>query len=146
MYIWNVVLDTTYHNKEHKELLSDLVGNSFSFIQSIKLGGVGSKRMIIGDVSPNLKPYLNLSADINYGNIELRPHGILIHFTKGLLRYTWAIPYYMLVIYKTNGISFHSQGKYIHFKDTKTYKENKKFIDKLISLKIESNLNSALPA
>lgn len=141
-----MVLDTTYKNEDQKKLIADLIGNSFSFIKAFKLGGVGSKRMIIDDVSPNLRQYLNISSDLNYGNIEIRPQGILIHFTKGLSRYSWIIPFYMLVVYKTNGISFHSQGMYIHFKDNKTYRENKKFIDKLLALKLESNLKNVMPA
>ncbi|WP_353778611.1 hypothetical protein [Winogradskyella sp. 3972H.M.0a.05] len=139
-----MILDTTYRNDEHKQLINDLVGKPFSLFQSLRLGGIGSKRMIIDEVSPNLSSYLNAISDINYGSIELRPHGILMHFTKGLTRYTWAIPYYHLVIYKINGISFHSQGKFIHFRDSKTFKENKNFLKKLTKLKLESNMDHSL--
>jgi len=41
-----------------------------------------------------------------------------------------------LVIYKTNGSSIHAQGKFIHFKNNITFKENKSFFDKLLSLKV----------
>lgn len=139
-----MVIDSTYRNDENKELINDLVGKPFSLFQSLKLGGIGSKRMIIGNVSPNLSTYLNTTADINYGNIELRPSGILIHFTKGLQRYTWVIPYYQLVIYKTNGISFHAQGMFIQFLNNKTYKENKLFLDKLMTQKLQNNSNHYL--
>ena len=132
-----MVLNTTHDNKGNKELLNDLVGKPFSLLQSIKLKGIGSKRMVINDVSPNLKVYLNQVSDINYGNIELRTSGILIHITKGLQNFTWAIPYYQLVVYKTNGSSIHAQGKYIHFKNNRMLKENKLFFDKLLNEKIK---------
>jgi|TARA_R110000751_G_scaffold7805_2_gene31453 hypothetical protein len=99
--------------------------------------GVGSKRMIVDEVSPNMASILNTVSDTNYGNIELRPIGILIHITKGLKNFTWAIPYYQLVVYKTNGSSIHSNGKFIHFRNNKTFKENKKFFDKLMNEKIK---------
>ena len=36
------------------------------------MGGVGSKRMMIDEVSPGFLKYMNTVSDINYGNIELR--------------------------------------------------------------------------
>ena len=132
-----MVLNRTHTNKENKELLNALVGKAYSFLQSLKLKGVGSKRMVIDNVSPNLKHLLNTVSDVNYTNIELRPKGILIHITKGLQNFTWAIPYYQLVIYKADGSSIHAQGRFIHFKNNKMLKENKLFFDKLLNEKIK---------
>ena len=81
--------------------------------------------------------YMNKVADLNYANIELRPGGILIRINKGLRNFTWAIPYYHLVIYKTNGASIHAQGKYVHFRANRTFKENKAFFSKMLDEKIE---------
>lgn len=135
-----MVLDSTYSNKENKLLIRDLVGKPFSFLESIRMKGVGSKRMIIGDVSPNLKSYLNLVSDINYANIELRTGGIIIYINKGLKNFTWAIPYYHLVIYKVNGASIHAQGRFIRFKNNKPFRENKTFFDKLLDEKIRYDM------
>lgn len=132
-----MILDSTYNNKEHKPLLEDMVGKPFTFLESFKMKGVGSKRMIIAEVSPNLASYMNLVSDVNYANIELRKKGILIYINKGLKTYTWAIPYYHLVMYRTNGISVHAQGSFIHFKNNKTFKENKKFFEKMMDEKIK---------
>ena len=130
-------METTHANKDQDELINDLVGKPFTFLQSLRMKGIGSKRMIIDDVSPNMKSYLNTVSDVNYANIELRPIGILILINKGLKNYTWVIPYYQLVIYKTNGSSIHAQGRFIHFRNNKTFKENKSFFDKLLDLKIK---------
>lgn len=136
MYIRAMILNSTHYNKDHKQLINDLVGKPYSFFEVLKLGGVGSKRMVIDDVSPNLKSYMNLIDDINYANIEMRSGGILIYINKGLKNFTWVIPYYQLVIYKTNGSSIHAQGRYIHFKNNIMFKENKKFFDKLLNEKV----------
>lgn len=140
-----MLIDTTHYNSEHKQIIADLVGSPFSLVQKLKLKGVGSKRMIVDEVSPNLQQVLNIVSDINYGNIELRPKGILIHITKGLKNFTWIIPYYHLVIYKINGSSIHAQGKFVHFRANKTFKENKKFFDKLIDQKTKYDMLYKMP-
>jgi hypothetical protein len=132
-----VLLNTTYTDKNHEELINDLVGKRFSFLKTLKMKGIGSKRMIIEDVSPNLKSVLNVVSDVNYANLELRPSGIIIRINKGLTNFAWVIPYYQLVIYKTNGSSIHAQGKFIHFRNNKIFKENKSFFDKLLDEKIK---------
>ncbi|WAC03126.1 hypothetical protein N7U66_05770 [Lacinutrix neustonica] len=131
-----MIFNTTYTDKKTKVLINDLLGKPYSFMQSIKMKGTGSKRMIVDEVSPSLHRYLNIISDINYANIELRPSGILIHINQGLKNFSWAIPYYHLVIYKTNGSSIHAQGKFIHFRNSKTFKENKSFFDRLFALKV----------
>jgi len=134
-----MIFEMTYTDSTTTKTINKIVGKPFSFIQSIKLNGIGSKRMIIDNVSPNLKTYLNTVADINYANIELRPLGILIRINKGLRNFTWTIPYYHLVIYKINGSSIHAQGKFIHFRNNKAFKENKKFFRKMMDLNIRFN-------
>lgn len=140
-----MILNTTHFNKEHKQIIADLVGSEFSLVQKLKMKGVGSKRMIIDDVSPNMKSMMNIVSDLNYGNIELRPKGILILMNQGLKNFTWVIPYYKLVIYKTNGSSIHAQGKFVHFRDNKTFKENKKFFDKLLDEKVKYDMEFSMP-
>ena len=132
-----MILNTTHYNKEHKQLLIDVVGKPFTFLESLKMKGIGSKRMIINDVSPNLKSYMNTVSDVNYANIELRKSGILLFINKGLQNFTWAIPYYQLVMYKTNGASIHAQGKFVQFKNSITFKENKTFFEKMLDEKIK---------
>lgn len=132
-----MILETTYKKKGQKEIIGDLVGNPYTFFQSIKMKGIGSKRLIITAVSPNMQQYINDNEDITYANIELRPKGILIHINKGLRNFVWIIPFYHLVIYRNNGSSIHAQGKFIHFKNDKMYIENRLFFKKLLNKKNE---------
>ncbi|WP_445747872.1 hypothetical protein [Polaribacter sp.] len=134
-----MIYDTTHTNKEAKEVFEDLLGKPYSFLKALKLGGVGSKRMMIEQVSPKFSSIINNVSDINYGNIELREKGILVHINKGLKNYSWAIPFYQLHIYNTDTFSIHAQGNFVQFKKNNLLKENKSFIDKLIDLKIENN-------
>jgi hypothetical protein len=141
-----LVLDTTYYNKEHKELFNNFVGKPYTFFEAIKRRGVGSKRMIVDKVSPNLNPILNTVSDLNYANIEMRKNGILVHITKGHKNFTWAIPFYHLVLYKTDGMSIHAQGKFIHFKKSKNFYENKNFLRSLLKEKVQFDEQYKIPA
>ena len=134
-----MIFNTTLKNKDATATMNDLLGKPYSFVKAIKLGGVGSKRMIIDAVSPGFLKLINAVSDINYGNIELREKGIVIHINKGLKNFSWAIPYYQLHTYKTEGFSIHAQGNFVRFKNNKLLKENKNFIDKIINYKIENN-------
>jgi hypothetical protein len=90
---------------------------------------------MIEELSAKLQPKNMHSAAINYANIELRPKGIIIHFTNRLDRYSWIIPFYRLVIYSTQTFSIHSNGNCIQFKKNKNYQDNKKFIHKMTDFK-----------
>ena len=140
-----MVLDTTHYNKEHKKLLDEFVGKPYSILESIKRGGIGSKRMIVNELSSNLSFITNSVADIIYANIELRRKGVLIRITKGLKNFTWAIPFYQLVFYKSDYTSIHAQGKFIHFKNSKTFKENTLFFKNLMNEKIKFDEQYTLP-
>lgn len=140
-----MILNTTHSHPEHKQMIADLIGEPYTLVQRLKLGGIGSKRMIVDEVSPNLHSVMNIVSDINYANIEMRPKGILILMNKGLKNFTWIIPYYQLVIYKVNGSSIHAQGRFIHFKNNKTFKENKKFFDKLLDEKVKYDMQFKMP-
>lgn len=136
-----MLFNTTHKNKDAEATINNLIGKPYSFFESLKLKGTGSKRMVIDTVSIGFKTIMNSVSDVNYGNIELRKKGIIIHINKGLQNYSWAIPFYQLHIYKTNGYSLHAQGNYVRFKTNKLYKENKKFLDRILQLKVENEEN-----
>ena len=134
-----MIYDTTYNNKEAKEVFEVLLGKPYTFLKALKLGGVGSKRMMIEQVSPKFSSMMNNVSDINYGNIELREKGIIVHINKGLKNYSWAIPFYQLHLYNTQTFSIHAQGNFVQFKKNNLLRENKSFLDKLVDLKIENS-------
>lgn len=131
-----MVLNTTYSNKDNDALINDLVGKPYSLWEKIKMHGTGSGRMIIDAVSPKLERALLNGPDINYGNIELRPKGILVRITRRLDNYTWIIPYYQLYTFKNNGLSIHGQGDFLHFRNDKFLQGNKEFLNKMNDLKV----------
>ena len=130
-----MLFNTTYHDKDDVKMMNDLVGKAFSILEAIKMGGVGSKRFIVESASQNFISVLRTLSEINYSNIELRPTGIIVHFTQQLNRYAWVIPYYKLKIYSTDTLNIHSDGGYLKLKKNKLYQANKSFINKMLDLK-----------
>ena len=132
-----MLFNTSHKNKAYTAKSIELVGNAFSLLEKIKRGGVGSSRLIIKELSTKLQPIHLQTIDDNFANIELRPNGIIIHFTNRLDRYSWIIPYYRLVVYRTKTFSIHANGHFIKFNKDKNYLANKKFITKMMDSKIE---------
>ncbi len=132
-----MIYNTTYNNEAYIKETNELLGKGYSFIEKLKLKGVGSSRLIIGKLSAKLQPQQKQFNELNYGNIELRPNGILVHFTNRLERFSWAIPYYRLVIYNASFFTIHANGNFIQFQKNKNYTNNKKFLEKMIDLKNE---------
>jgi len=133
-----MIYNRTYFNKDEAKEINTIVGNSFSFLQILKLRGIGSSRFVIDSVSKKLSRTINEVSDINYCSIELRPNGILINITQQLNLFSWIIPYYKLVIFNSNTFSIHSSGSYIKMVKDKSYSNNKKFITKMLKLRQES--------
>jgi len=130
-----MLFNTTHKNEDYDIESASLVGKPLNLMQRIKQGGIGSSRLMIHKISPKLNLSKLKFSEIDYANIELRPKGIIVHFTKKLERFSWIIPYYRLVVYNTQSFSIHANGNFIQFLKNKNYKENKKFIDKMVQLK-----------
>ena len=133
-----MIFNTTYNNKDYDVESALLVGKKFTLLERIRLGGIGSKRLIIDKTSPKLNLGLLKFSEIDYGNIELRPNGIIVHYTRKLERFSWIIPYYRLVIYNAQFFSIHANGNFIQFSKNKNYNENKNFIRSMIRFKNDS--------
>jgi hypothetical protein len=132
-----MIFNTTYNNEDFKIHSKELLGKPFSFFERFKMKGIGSGRFMIHELSEKLHSKQKQFSELNYGNLELRPNGILVHFTNRLERYSWCIPYYRLVVYNSSYFSIHAEGNFIKFLKNKNYVENKKFIDKMIDYKNE---------
>ena len=134
-----MIFNSTYTDKEKELEVEKLIGKKYGLISSIRLNGVGSKRLIVQETSQNLKKIIIQKSDLIYSNIEIRSGGVIVFIAEGLNRYSWVIPYYKLVIYKTPNYSIHSDGNFIRFSNDLNIKENLKFFKKLLKHKTLHN-------
>lgn len=139
-----MILDSTVLTPEEKTAIDRYVGKAFSIFKIIKVGAIGSHRMIIEQYSDAFTRYLNRSADINYCNIELRPLGILVHLSKDRSRFSWAIPYYRLVFFDSKTFSIHGEGHFLKIRRDNNWKMNKKFVQKIMAFKQKAMSNSVI--
>ena len=134
-----MIYNSTYTDIE-KDIETDyLVGKKFNLLKSIRLGGIGSKRLIVEELGINFKKLVQQKNDIIYSNIELRKKGIIVYVVDGQKRFTWVIPFYKLVIYKTPSFSIHSDGNFIRFSNKLNHKQNLVFFKKILDHKFNFN-------
>ncbi|CAI8281753.1 MAG: Uncharacterised protein [Owenweeksia sp. TMED14] len=129
----------SYKNDEADELINTEVGRSYTLFKKLRLGGVGSRRMIVEDFSENLNHLKLQVSGLQYGSIEIRPKGILVHINLGLDTYAWTIPFFRLSVFNGDFFTIHGNGDYIQFNKEKSWKENHTFLQKIIHLKSEFN-------
>ena len=131
MSLYNI----TFKNKETTKLINEEMGKAYGVISKIKLGGIGSRRMIIQEFSQDINKLRIKVSGLQYANIELRPKGIILHINQGIYTHAWTILFYHLNIYNGDFFTLHGNGNYIQFNKEKSWKENRNFLQKLIQLK-----------
>ncbi len=137
LFNYNMLFNITHKNDEIEESIDERVGRAFSVLKALKYGSIGSRRMLIQEMSTGLQPAEKRTSGLQYGNIELRPKGIILHINKGGQIYAWIIPYYRLSVFMSDTFTIHAEGEFIRFNKEKTLAENNKFIKKMMLLKAE---------
>lgn len=120
-------------SKENDQKINDLLGENLSFLKKILFKTNESKILKIKHISPHFRIPSDEIDNYKYGKLELRPNGVIIHLLFGVQKISWAIPFYQLVIYKSNGFSIHAQGYVVKFECDVYYQNNLDFIDKMIN-------------
>ena len=125
------VFDTTHNIQKIIEAIDKLMGKPVPLFQRFKQGGIGSRRMIIDELSEALTPYVNARHYLTYSNIELRPNGIIVHIHKTLDNFAWCLLYQdlQLSFLENDQVRLEAEGEYLLFRDG--YQFNKKYFDKL---------------
>ena len=80
-----MLFNVSYNDEKIKNKINSLVGDSFSLLERLKKGGIGSGKLIITKADKEIENLLILDKNINYCNIEKRKNGIIIMF-RSLLR------------------------------------------------------------
>lgn len=132
-----MVFDTTHPNEDFDQYANEKLGRAFTLIERLKLGRIGSRRMIIKSFSSGFWPLKNSLQDLLYGNIEIRPNGIIVYGTNGGKRMGWIVPYHELIIFDSESFSIHAQGLVIKFEKNRNYTENKSFIRSMMQKRLD---------
>lgn len=90
----------SYNNPKIIDEINNYVGKPYTILKRLKIGGIGSSKLIINSADSIIENLLNLDNNLNYCNIEIRPKGIIIHFKSLLETYGLIVPFYKLKIFK----------------------------------------------
>ena len=110
-----MLFDTSYSDKRITRQINEAVGLPFSFMDRIKMGGIGSRRMVIEAISEEYQKYLKAEHYQSHANLELRPKGLIVHFRHKLESYSWIMPYDSLEVETKLSLRLSSDGKFISF-------------------------------
>lgn len=95
-----MLLNVSYNRPKIKNQINESVGEAFSLVDRVKMGGIGSGKLIINSSSKQIYNLLILDSYRNVCSIEMRPKGIILSFRSLLETYALIIPFYKLKIYK----------------------------------------------
>ena len=132
-----MILNISYQSKSQERDINDHVGLSYTFWESLKMGGSGSQKLIINDCHEIFDPYLKQLHSTKYCNIELRPRGIGLRFRYKLEAIGWFIPYTTLDYHHEDySLKIQDQltGFFMNLKASHRNRINLKFMNKMRQL------------
>ena len=132
-----MILNISYQSKNQERDINDQVGLSYTFWESLKMGGSGSQKLIINDCHEIFDPYLKQLHSTKYCNIELRPRGIGLRFRYKLEAIGWFIPYTTLDYHHEDfSLKIQDQltGFFMNLKASHRNRINLKFMNKMRQL------------
>ena len=133
-----MLLNVSYTDKKITQKIDEAVGKPFSLKERWAMGGIGSPKLFITEVSMEIHNLLILDNNLNTCNIEMRPKGIIVRFRSLLETYGLVIPYYKLSIYKGD-MAVYSIYKDHHFIKVKSdTKAVQKYFKKLLDYKADN--------
>ncbi len=128
----------SYNNSKIFDQINDYVGKPYTIFQRIRIGGIGSSKLIINKADSKISNLLNLDNNINKCNIEIRPKGIIIRFRSLLETYGLIVPFYKLKLFKgkANEYSIYNDNYFIKIEVNK--KNEHDFFKKITKMKVSN--------
>jgi len=131
-----MILNITYPTPQQKRDTEKVVGPSYSFMERIKMGGIGTSKLVIMEATDEIHKLLTLTSDTTYCHLECRKAGLVVGFQTTMRIYTWLIPYRQLSVYYNSGqMTVYGPKNSIKVKAPFNGTIDKKFVRKLLALK-----------
>ena len=125
----------SYNDPQVRQEVNEKIGRPFPFFERIKMGGIGSQRLVIINASKNILNHLEKNNHIRYSNIELRKGGIIIGFTSRLDGYGLVIGYKELKVSRTgHKLRLESDFDFVVLEPLNNDVLDLKFVEKLLRL------------
>jgi len=125
----------SYNNPKIIDEINNYVGKPYTILKRLKIGGIGSSKLIINSADSIIENLLNLDNNLNYCNIEIRPKGIIIHFKSLLETYGLIVPFYKLKIFKGKANEYSIYIDNLFIKVNASEKNEHDFLKKILRLR-----------
>jgi len=125
----------SYNNPKIIDEINNYVGKPYTILKRLKIGGIGSSKLIINSADSIIENLLNLDNNLNYCNIEIRTKGIIIHFKSLLETYGLIIPFYKLKIFKGKANEYSIYIDNFFIKVNASEKNEHDFLKKILRLR-----------
>ena len=135
-----MIIRDTHNERRSRREIAQYAGKKFGLIERLKMGGIGSQRMVITDASDMILNLLSQDHAPDTCNIELRSAGIVVRFRSKMHTYAWAVPFHELSMFR-NGEELSIYGKGEHMKMTTAHNEklDRRFILKVLQYKANAS-------
>ncbi|NBC56758.1 MAG: hypothetical protein GVY05_00500 [Bacteroidetes bacterium] len=134
-----MLLNVSYNRPKIKNQIDENVGRAFSFVDRVKMGGIGSGKLIINSSSKQIYNLLILDSYRNVCSIEMRPKGIILSFRSLLETYALVIPFHKLKIYKGRSQEYSVYMDDYFIKIKADNKRIHKYMRKVLDYKLSSS-------
>ncbi len=137
-----MLLNVSYSDKTVTRKIDLEVGKPFTIKERWAMDGIGSPKLYITETSMEIHNLLILDNHTNTCNVEMRPRGIIVRFRSLLETFALVIPYYKLIVQKSDlGIyTLYRDHYFIRMKaDTKAIQ---KFFKKILDYKLKNGTTS----
>ena len=125
----------SYNNPKIIDEINNYVGKPYTILKRLKIGGIGSSKLIINSADSIIENLLKLDNNLNYCNIEIRPKGIIIHFKSLLETYGLIVPFYKLKIFKGKANEYSIYIDNLFIKVNASEKNEHDFFKKILRLR-----------
>lgn len=132
-----MIFNTTEINSNFINTADQVLGESYDWRDKLSKGKTISSKMMIDSLKTPLHVQNQDVLVINYAQIELRPKGVIVYYRVGLEKFSWCIPFFRLVIYKSNVLSIHAEGSFVKIVKNLDYQSNIPFIRKIMDDKVK---------
>lgn len=133
-----MIFNITYSNKQTERQINEMMGRPFSFIQRLRMGGVGTSKLQIVEASIKIADLIQDRSSSHYCYLELRPKGLLVGFQSHLRTFVLCVPFHELSIYYNGGLlSIYGQSASLKLSAPFNGSVDKKYLSKVLQMKSE---------
>lgn len=133
-----MIFGNNHNDRKIKEAINEAVGEPYSLLERVRLGGNGSPRLSVKSYSEKLNAHFGEGSERKFVNIELRRKGVLVYIKNHINNYVWSIPYHQLSLFKSGTFNIHAEGHFIKIELENQHPSVQKFTKKLLQEYLEN--------